>query len=153
MHHVENNMPDDTSSTMGYQRDSLKSFLQYLFNFLTLGAGNTLLYLYYRKRKKLYIRFTFGELFFYIFCISMCFINLKATMLIFIIPLFFSRLVSMLGNWTQHAFIDSNNPGNAFTNSINCINTSYNKTCWNDGYHIIHHLRPECTIQICHWNF
>ncbi|MDQ6762304.1 MAG: fatty acid desaturase [Bacteroidota bacterium] len=142
MHHIENNMPDDTSSTMGYQRDSLKSFLLYFFNFLTLGVRNTFLYLYNRKRKKLYIRFTMGEFLFYVFCISMCFVNLKVTLLIFIIPLFFCRLVSMLGNWTQHAFVDANDPDNAYTNSVNCINTSYNKMCWNDGYHVIHHLRP-----------
>jgi hypothetical protein len=45
----------------------------------------------------------------------------------------------MLGNWTQHAFIDVNDPEE---NTINCINTNYNKICWNDGYHAVHHLRP-----------
>jgi hypothetical protein len=48
----------------------------------------------------------------------------------------------MLGNWAQHSFIDGTNPENLYTNSINCINTKYNTVCWNDGYHIIHHLRP-----------
>ncbi len=72
----------------------------------------------------------------------MCFVNLKATLVVCIIPLFFCRLVSMLGNWTQHAFVDFEDPANAFKNSVNCINTSYNQMCWNDGYHVIHHLRP-----------
>ena len=36
----------------------------------------------------------------------------------------------------------ASDPDNLYTSSINCINTVYNKTCWNDGYHIIHHLRP-----------
>ena len=52
----------------------------------------------------------------------------------------------MAGNWAQHAFIDPNNPANIFTNSITCINTPYNKKCFNDGYHIGHHLRPSL-----HW--
>ncbi len=142
MHHIENNMPEDTSCTMGYQRDSLKSFLLYFFRFITLGAKNTFFYLYYRKRKKLYERFSAGEILYYFFCIGMCFVNLKATLLVFVVPLFFCRLVSMLGNWTQHAFIDGEDPANAFKNSVNCINTSYNQMCWNDGYHVIHHLRP-----------
>jgi fatty acid desaturase len=142
MHHIENNLPDDTSSTMSYQRDSIKGFLLYFLKFLVVGVKNTILYLYYRKRKKLYMRFTCGETFFYIFCIAMCFVNLKATLLIFIIPVLFARLVMMLGNWTQHAFVDPAQPENLFTSSINCINTVYNKVCWNDGYHIIHHLRP-----------
>jgi fatty acid desaturase len=142
MHHMENNMPDDTSSTMAYQRDSLTNFLIYFFNFIFIGVRNTLLYLYNRKRKKLYIRLSIGEYSFFIFCIAMCFVNAKATLLIFIIPLLFARLVMMLGNWTQHAFIDREHPENLYTSSINCINTKYNVICWNDGYHIIHHLRP-----------
>jgi fatty acid desaturase len=142
MHHVENNMPDDTSSTMRYQRDSLLDFLRYFFNFLFAGVKDTILYLYKRKRRKLYMRLTFGEYSYILFCIIMCFVNLKATLVIFIVPLLFARLVMMLGNWTQHAFIDTKDPENLYTSSINCINTKYNTVCWNDGYHIIHHLRP-----------
>lgn len=142
MHHIENNMPDDTSSTMGYQRDSLSHFLHYFFNFIVNGVKDTLSYFYIRNRKKLYNRLRLGEFCYYAFCIGMCFVNLKATLLVCIFPLFFCRLVSMLGNWTQHAFVDADDPSNPYKNSVNCINTSYNKTCWNDGYHVIHHLRP-----------
>lgn len=142
MHHVENNNEDDASSTMNYQRDSFRSFLAYFFNFLFLGFKQTFEYLFARKRKKLYMRFTIGEWLYILFCIAMCFVNLKATIVVFAGPLLFARFVMMLGNWTQHSFIDNNDPENIYTNSINCINTAYNHTCWNDGYHIIHHLRP-----------
>ena len=142
MHHIENNMPEDTSTTMPYQRDSFSHFLAYFCKFISVGVKNTILYLYYRKRRKMYQRLTVGEYTYLAFCILMCFVNLKATLMVFIIPLIFARLVMMLGNWTQHAFIDPTNPDNLYTNSINCINTVYNKVCWNDGYHIIHHLRP-----------
>ncbi len=142
MHHIENNLPDDTSSTMAYQRDSVRSFLAYFFKFLFVGIKNTILYLYNRKRKKMYMRLTVGEIAFYLFCIGMSFVNVKATLVVFIIPVLFARLVMMLGNWTQHAFVDGREPENLFTSSINCINTPYNNVCWNDGYHIIHHLRP-----------
>ncbi len=142
MHHIENNMPEDTSSTMNYQRDSLKDFLAYFIKFMFRGVIDTIRYLFVRKRKKLYQRLTIGEYIYLLFCIGMCFVNLKATLVVFIVPLVFARLVMMLGNWTQHSFVDAADPGNLFTSSINCINTVYNKTCWNDGYHIIHHLRP-----------
>lgn len=142
MHHIENNLEDDTSSTMAYQRDSARDFLAYFLKFLLVGVKNTILYLYHRKRTKLYQRLTIGEYAYAAFCILMCFVNLKATLVVFIVPLVFARLVMMLGNWTQHSFIDSTNPDNLYTNSINCINTKYNHVCWNDGYHIIHHLRP-----------
>ena len=142
MHHIENNMEDDTSSTMPYQRDSVKDFLAYFFKFLFVGVKNTISYLDLRKRKNLSQRLTTGEFVFFIFCFVICFINLKAALIVFVLPLIFARLVMMLGNWTQHSFIDRDDPANLFTNSINCINTKYNHTCFNDGYHIIHHLRP-----------
>ena len=85
------------------------------------------------------MRLTAGEMAFYMFCIGMSFINFHATLFIFIIPFFFARIVMMLGNWTQHAFVDLNNMED---NTINCINTKYNKACWNDGYHAVHHVRP-----------
>jgi fatty acid desaturase len=70
----------------------------------------------------------------------MCFVNLKATLAIFIIPFVFARIVMMLGNWAQHAFVDPKDPEDG--NTINCINTKYNQMCWNDGYHAVHHARP-----------
>ena len=142
MHHVENNMPDDASSTLAYQRDSVRGFLKYYLRFLFLGVVDTFMYFFNRKRKKLYMKLTLGEASFYLFCIGMSFVNFKATLFIFIIPFLFARLVMMLGNWTQHSFIDKNDPENNYTSAINCINTSYNKMCWNDGYHTVHHLRP-----------
>ena len=142
MHHIENNLPEDTSSTMAYQRDSLRYFLKYFINFLFLGVKETIQYLYRRKRKKLYVRLSFGEITFWIACIALCFVNLKATLVVFVGPVLFARLVMMLGNWTQHAFVDHRDPENLYTSSINCINTKYNQVCWNDGYHVIHHLRP-----------
>ncbi|MFM2139380.1 MAG: hypothetical protein RJA57_1687 [Bacteroidota bacterium] len=139
MHHVENNMEDDASSTLHYQRDSLRSFLRYFIHFLFLGFADTVRYFFSRKRKKFYMRMTVGEGFFFLFCIGMCFVNFQATLFVFIIPLLFARLVMMLGNWTQHAFI---NLENMEDNTINCINTKYNQMCWNDGYHAVHHIRP-----------
>ncbi len=61
---------------------------------------------------------------------------------IFIIPFLFARLVMMIGNWAQHAFVDPDEPENDLGSTINCINTIYNHKCWNDGYHTIHHIRP-----------
>lgn len=142
MHHVENNMPDDASSTLAYKRDSLRGFILYVGRFLFLGFRDTFMYLFNRNRKKLYLRLTYGEISFYLFCVGMCFVNLHATLWLFIIPFIFARVVMMLGNWAQHSFLDKKDPEDMFTSAINCINTKYNQTCWNDGYHTVHHLRP-----------
>jgi len=142
MHHEENNMDDDTSSTLAYQRDSVRDFVKYYLNFIFLGFKETFMYLVNKKKKKYYMRLTYGEGAFFALSIGMCFVNLQAAVWVLIIPFLLSRLVMMLGNWTQHAFVDPNDPENMYRNCYTCINTSYNKKCWNDGYHLMHHLRP-----------
>ena len=146
MHHAENNLQDDESSTMPFQRDSLKDFGIYFSKFLFKGIYDLARYFSRKKRTRLLYRSLRGELLFVLFCILMSFISFKATLWVFIIPMFIFRLVSMMGNWAQHSFIDSDNPGNEYKNSITCINTKYNLKCWNDGYHISHHEK-----QTMHW--
>ena len=79
-----------------------------------------------------------GEFLFIVMCIGLCFINWPATLAVFILPFFTFRIIAMTGNWAQHSFIDPADPGNAYRNSVTCINTKYNVKCWNDGYHISH---------------
>lgn len=146
MHHPENNLEDDESSTMTFQRDSLRSFLAYFGQFFVRGVHDLLTYLRWKNRPKLAQRALIGEIAFGVMCVVLLFVNWPATVLVFLLPLVVYRLVAMLGNWTQHAFVDSEDPGNAYKNSITCINVKYNKKCWNDGYHISHHVRPAM-----HW--
>lgn len=146
MHHPENNLPEDKSCTMFYQRDSLRSFSRYFSSFLFTGIYHLSTYFLKKNRKKLLISTLIGEMAFFIMCITLSFINWQATLVVFILPFLISRFISMLGNWTQHAFIDAADPGNPYKNSITCINIKYNRKCWNDGYHISHHIKPSM-----HW--
>src|SRR5207249_3652154 len=50
MHHVEDNMQDDLSSTMRYQRDSFLHFLHYFFKFFFLSMLDLPGYLKKRRR-------------------------------------------------------------------------------------------------------
>jgi len=146
MHHRENNLEEDLSSTMHYQRDSLRDFLKYFANFFFLGVVTLSNYFDKHNQKKLRNRVIRGELIFFIMCIGLAFISWQATIWVFVLPFFISRLIMMLGNWTQHSFIDPKDPGNLYKNSITCINVKYNHKCWNDGYHISHHIKPAM-----HW--
>lgn len=146
MHHAENNLEDDESSTMPFQRDSIKDFSIYYLKFLFRGVYDLATYFFIRKRKKLMVRSVRGESLFILLCIGMSFVSLKATLWVFIIPMIIYRLVAMMGNWAQHSFVDAADPGNEYKNSITCINTRYNVKCWNDGYHISHHEK-----QTMHW--
>ena len=140
MHHPENNMPEDESSTMRFQRDSLKDFTIYMGTFLFMGIYHLCSYFVRKKRKRLLYRSVRGELLFFAMCIGLCFINWPATLVVFILPFFTFRIIAMTGNWAQHAFVDATDPNNAYKNSVTCINTKYNVKCWNDGYHISHHI-------------
>ncbi|MFK7970326.1 MAG: fatty acid desaturase [Bacteroidia bacterium] len=147
MHHPENNMPTDKSSTMFYQRDSLKSFGVYLGRFFLFGLIELIQYFSTKKnRKKLARNAISGEISFVLMCIGLSFVNFPATFMVFILPFLIFRTIAMMGNFAQHTFIDPEDPGNSYTNSISCINHKYNHKCWNDGYHISHHLRPAM-----HW--
>jgi fatty acid desaturase len=146
MHHPENNMPEDESSTMPFQRDSLRGFSRYLTSFIFAGVINLARYFYRKNRTKLLVRVTRGELLFIAACIGLSFVNFPATFVVFILPFMISRVIMMVGNWAQHAFIAADEPDNSYKNSITCINTKYNHKCWNDGYHISHHVKPSM-----HW--
>ncbi len=146
MHHPENNLEPDQSTTMPYQRNSFKDFLRYFFDFLFLGMVKLISYFKRNNRQELIIKCLMGELLFIGLCVGLSFISLPATLVVFIIPFLISRFIMMLGNWTQHAFIAPEDPGNPYKNSITCVNNSYNHKCWNDGYHTSHHIR-----QGMHW--
>lgn len=102
--------------------------------------------LYKKTPQKLLVRASRGELLFFAACVGLSFVNFPATFTVFMLPFLISRIIMMVGNWAQHAFIDVNAPDNSYKNSITCINTKYNHKCWNDGYHISHHIKPSM-----HW--
>jgi fatty acid desaturase len=146
MHHVENNMADDESSTMPYQRDSGADFTRYFFTFLFTGIYTLAIYHFTKRSKRLCYRTVRGELLFIAFCSTLSFVNWEATLVVFILPFLAFRLVAMAGNWVQHTFICPEQPDNDYRNSITCINVKFNHKCWNDGYHISHHIDPSL-----HW--
>ncbi len=143
MHHAENNLEADESSTMPYQRDSGTSFLNYFFTFFFTGIYTLVRYFHVRKIRQLVINIVRGESLFILMCIGLCFVNWQATLVVFILPFVIFRLVAMAGNWVQHAFVDPDDPGNHFKNSVTCINVKFNHKCWNDGYHASHHVDPK----------
>lgn len=143
MHHVEGNMEEDDSSTMQYQRDSFKDFMRYFGTFFVNGVPNLYKYHKARNNKKLIRKMIAGEVTFYIMVILLSIIDFPTTLMVFILPLIIFRFITMLGNWTQHAFICPEEPDNDYKNSITCINVKYNHKCWNDGYHLSHHDKPN----------
>jgi fatty acid desaturase len=146
MHHPENNLADDLSSTMRYQRDSVVDFLRYFLRFFFGVLFDLMRYLVRKGRRSLMVRCAVGELLFVFAVVGLFFLNWRATLCVFFLPFVITRFAMMAGNWAQHAFIDRAAPENCYRNSITCINSGYNKRCFNDGYHIGHHIK-----QTRHW--
>jgi fatty acid desaturase len=147
MHHAENNMEDDLSSTMSYQRDNPLHFAHYYITFLFGGVLELFRYFLGKNRNDYAMRTARGELFIIALCIILSvFVSFQATVVVFLFPIVLIRFAMMAGNWGQHAFIDPADPANNYRNSVSCINAVYNQKCFNDGYHIGHHLRPHL-----HW--
>ncbi|MEO1335710.1 MAG: fatty acid desaturase, partial [Myxococcota bacterium] len=146
MHHPENNMHADLSTTLPYQRDRISHWLHYFLTFFTRTAIDLTRYHFQKGNPKMARRTMFGELSFWFLVLGLMFVNWRATVVVFVVPLVLVRILMMAGNWAQHAFINPSDPENPYVNSITCINTRYNRRCFNDGYHIHHHVNARC-----HW--
>ena len=144
MHHKEGNLLGDLSTTMPYQRDRLSHWLHYWARFITIGLVELTRYHRRHDRSKMVRKLLVGELSFWGACALLATtVSLQAPLVVFVIPVLLMRTLMMAGNWGQHAFVDPDEPDNDFKSSITCINTRYNRRCFNDGYHIIHHLKPS----------
>jgi fatty acid desaturase len=143
MHHREENAPGDASSTMKYRRDRIDHWLRYVFRFQVVGIIDLIRYLRRQGSPRLISRLVRGEVVFWLAVIALAFVNLQATLVVFAIPVVLVRLLMMTGNWAQHAFICAGDWRNPYRNSLTCINNRYNRRCFNDGYHISHHLEAR----------
>lgn len=139
MHHAEENLANDLSTTMPFRRDSFRDFLIYWSRFFFAGIFDLAAYHYRRGRTKLFRMTLIGELSWYAAVVALMLINWQATLTVFVVPFVAARFLMMAGNWSQHAFIDPVDPANPYKSSIVCINCRYNERCFNDGYHIGHH--------------
>lgn len=146
MHHVEDNMPTDLSSTMGYRRDSFFHFLAYLGRFFFLTAVKLTAYLTRNRRTAMARRALIGDVCQHGVIVLSLVVNWRFGLVAFAIPYFTLRFMMMTGNWAQHAFINTDLKNDGLSNSITIINNAYNTRCFNDAYHVGHHLKPNL-----HW--
>jgi len=144
MHHREGNLPADLSTTMPFRRDRFTHWLQYWGRFMTLCTFELTLYHHRAGRGKMVRRLVLGEGVYWGVAVALSvWVSFEATVVVFIAPVVLMRTLMMAGNWGQHAFVDPDEPANDFKSSITCINSRYNRRCFNDGYHIIHHIKPS----------
>jgi fatty acid desaturase len=87
-----------------------------------------------------------GEAIYFTALVALLLWSPAATLVVFVFPLLAIRTLMMMGNWGQHAFVSLEHPADPYLASITCINSRYNRRCFNDGYHIGHHVSART-----HW--
>lgn len=147
MHHPENNLEPDLSCTLPYKRDRFAHFLHYWARFFLFGYLHIPRYFQLRGRMKLYRSLLFGELAWFAMVAVLAWFDWAAAVVVLIVPFCMIRWFMMCGNFAQHAFVDVDDADNAYRNSTCLTNTVYNHKCYNDGYHIVHHIKPAL-----HWS-
>ncbi|KAK2597315.1 hypothetical protein QQS21_006089 [Conoideocrella luteorostrata] len=146
-HHVEGNGPDDLSTTIRYQRDSIPDLLHYIGRFFFLIWLDLPRYFLRKNRPGMALQATGSEFATYMFYYTMSrIVGNKPTFFVYILPFLMLRLGLMIGNWGQHAFVDQDEPDSDFRSSITLVDVASNRFCFNDGYHTSHHLNP-----LRHW--
>jgi fatty acid desaturase len=132
----------DLSTTLPFRRNSFFHWLLYFAAFVMLTPVDLFRYFWKKDQKSLALKTVLGFFTFYAFIFFALIANPMATLIVFIIPTAICWFGMMAGNWTQHAFLELKDSDNPFKNSITVINSLYNKRCFNDGYHIGHHISP-----------
>ena len=73
--------------------------------------------------------------------------NSVAAFWILVAPYFVSSFALAFGNWSQHIFVDPDNPRCDYRLSYCVINHPDNQVTFNDGYHTVHHVNSKV-----HWS-
>ena len=132
-HHVEGNGPDDLSTTMWYDRDSVFDFACYVGRFFFLIWLDLPRYFARKGQTKYASRAAFWELSDYAMIYLLYnYVNSRATLFTLILPLTVMRIGLMVGNWGQHAFIDPSDPYSDFLSSITLIDVPVSRPYQSD---------------------
>lgn len=121
-HHIEGNGPNDLSSTLRYQRDSPLDFAIYVFRFMLFVWLELTIYFLSKKRPGMAMKVFFFDVGNYVFYILMArYVNFRATIFVFLLPLTLMRIGLMVGNWGQHALVHPDEPDSDYRSSITLV--------------------------------
>jgi|SRR5579863_2296690 len=139
LHHKENSGPDDTTSTICYDRTSKLDFLWYLSDNIWTVVGLTP-YLYFKARgeDENRRRMLWGITLYALFFAAVFIYNWRIGLAYVLVPLLVMNFIMAMTAWVQHAFYDEERPEDYFANTV----TVYDEVNFmNEGYHLCHHHR------------
>lgn len=143
IHHAEDNGPNDTQSTLEYDRASFVDFARCAHRFAVSGlvSDDVIAYLIKNRRRKPLRSLVLGLFVFYTFIVALAFINWKCA-LVLIIYRYISGILSATGFFQEHGIVDVSRPINIYTNSLHFIAPDNLHGSRGEDFHIAHHLRP-----------
>lgn len=141
VHHVEENGPDDTQSTMAYDRTSFFDFSRHAFwQGLDLVTGFAVIpYLRRRKKNRQLREFIRGMATWYAFIIAVLLINPLAGVLIYVSRFFGGNILTLVA-FFQHGVIDASDVHAVHGNTLDYAGPEHGSL--GDDYHVEHHLKP-----------
>src|SRR5580704_6660182 len=144
LHHKENSGPDDTRSTMGYDRTSRLDFLWYLSdNIWTVLSLAPYAYFKARGDEKNRRRMLGGMARYYAYFAAVFIYDWRIGILFVLVPILCMNFINAITAWVQHAFCDPEHPEDFFANSVTVVDEV---NFLNEGYHLCHHHRASL-----HW--
>ena len=143
IHHAEDNGPNDTQSTLEYDRASFVDFARCAHRFAVSGlvSDDVIAYLIKNRRRRPLRALVTGLFVFYAFIVALAFINWKCALTL-IIYRYISGIMSATGFFQEHGIVDVSRPTNIYTNSLHFIAPDNLHGSRGEDFHIAHHLRP-----------
>lgn len=144
-HHAQDNGPRDLGCTMHYQRDSWRDLGRYILRFLAGRTGFAGLARLLRGKgsPRAVRRFHAGQLLFALLFLVMLWVDWVAAILLVAVPYVFVQAANRANNWTEHAFINPDCPGDPLGNAYTIVDSPFNTVAsYNEGYHATHHRHP-----------
>src|SRR5580692_7513417 len=139
LHHKENSGPDDTTSTIAYDRTSKMDFLWYLSNNIWTVLG-LIPYAYFKARgeDENRRRMLWGITLYSAYFAAVFIFDWRIGIVYVLVPLLAMNFIMAITSWVQHAFCDPENPEDYFVNTVTVLDEL---NFMNEGYHLCHHHR------------
>jgi len=139
LHHKENSGPDDTTSTIGYDRTNRLHFFSYLAdNFWTVLGLAPYAYFTAKGESENRRRMVWGITLYAIYFAAVFIYSWRLGIAYVLVPLMAMNFIMAMTAWVQHAFYDEERPEDYFANTVTVFDEV---NFMNEGYHLCHHHR------------
>lgn len=147
MHHIENNAGLDITETVTFQRDSWSHFFNYWMRFVLLIWVDLPYYAIRTRNWNWFAALGLGLCTWIVAQVLAACVSVGAMWWCLGLPYIVTMSAMAFGNWSQHIFVNPEDPYSNYSLTYNCIDTFQNQTTFNDGYHVIHHANARL-----HWS-